>query len=118
MLFYKTYFQGWQLKNYELSRGKFKLSARCPENSHRVGSITALSIFPRAMKLLLDQGLPWSTARLLRETGINTVHVSEIGYYTSEDGVILERGRGEDCAYVFSIMDSLVIAANGCNLLR
>ncbi|OGP76969.1 MAG: hypothetical protein A2V86_03265 [Deltaproteobacteria bacterium RBG_16_49_23] len=52
------------------------------------------------MKLLLDQGLPRSTARLLRETGIDTVHVSEIGYSTSEDAVILERGREEDSTVV------------------
>jgi predicted nuclease of predicted toxin-antitoxin system len=48
------------------------------------------------MKLLLDQGLPRSTARLLREKGIDAVHVSEIDYSTSEDAVILERGREED----------------------
>jgi predicted nuclease of predicted toxin-antitoxin system len=48
------------------------------------------------MKLLLDQGLPRSTPRLLREKGIDTVHVSEIDYSTSEDAVILERGREED----------------------
>ena len=47
------------------------------------------------MKLLLDQGLPRSTARLLRETGIDTVHVSEIGHSTSDDAVILDRGREE-----------------------
>jgi predicted nuclease of predicted toxin-antitoxin system len=48
------------------------------------------------MKLLLDQGLPRSTARLLRETGIDTVHVSEIGYSTSVDAIILARGREEE----------------------
>ena len=48
------------------------------------------------MKLLLDQGLPRSTSRLLREMGIDAVHVSEIGCSTSEDAVILERGREED----------------------
>ena len=48
------------------------------------------------MKLLLDQGLPQSTARLLCETGIETVHVSEIGYSRAEDAIILERGRQED----------------------
>jgi predicted nuclease of predicted toxin-antitoxin system len=48
------------------------------------------------MKLLLDQGLPRSTARILREKGIDAVHVSEIGHSTSEDAVILERGREED----------------------
>lgn len=48
------------------------------------------------MKLLLDQGLPRSTARLLRETGIDTAHVSEIGHSTSVDAIILERGRKEE----------------------
>jgi len=48
------------------------------------------------MKLLLDQGLPRSTARLLRETGIDTVHVSEIGNSTSVDAIILGRGREEE----------------------
>jgi predicted nuclease of predicted toxin-antitoxin system len=48
------------------------------------------------MKLLLDQGLPRSAARLLREAGIDTVHVSEIGYSTSDDAAILERGQEEE----------------------
>jgi predicted nuclease of predicted toxin-antitoxin system len=48
------------------------------------------------MKLLLDQGLPLSTARLLRETGIDAVHVSEISHSTSVDAAILERGREEE----------------------
>ena len=47
------------------------------------------------MKLLLDQGLPRSTARLLREARIDTVHIGEIGHSTSEDTLILERGREE-----------------------
>ncbi|RPJ08478.1 MAG: hypothetical protein EHM36_05415 [Deltaproteobacteria bacterium] len=36
----------------------------------------------------------------MRETGIDAVHVSEIGYSTSEDAVILDRGRQEDRAVV------------------
>ena len=47
------------------------------------------------MKLLLDQGLPRSAARLLREAGIDTIHVSEIGYSTADDAAILERGQTE-----------------------
>jgi predicted nuclease of predicted toxin-antitoxin system len=47
------------------------------------------------MKLLLDQGLPRSAARLLREAGIDTVHVGEIGYSTADDTTILTRGRDE-----------------------
>jgi predicted nuclease of predicted toxin-antitoxin system len=48
------------------------------------------------MKLLLDQGLPRSAARLLREAGIDTVHVGEIGCSMADDAVILQRGRDED----------------------
>jgi hypothetical protein len=40
------------------------------------------------MKLLLDQALPRSVARLLREDGIDCVHVGEIGYSTAEDDAI------------------------------
>jgi len=48
------------------------------------------------MRLLLDQGLPRSTARLLREAGIDAVHVGEIGYSTADDATILQRGRDEE----------------------
>jgi predicted nuclease of predicted toxin-antitoxin system len=47
------------------------------------------------MKLLLDQGLPLSAAKLLREARIDIVHVSEIGYSTADDATILKRGRDE-----------------------
>ena len=48
------------------------------------------------MKLLLDQGLPRSAARLLREAGIDTLHVGEIGYSAADDATILDRGREEE----------------------
>ena len=48
------------------------------------------------MKLLLDQGLPRSAARLLCEAGIDTVHVSEVGYSTADDVAILQRARNEE----------------------
>lgn len=48
------------------------------------------------MKLLLDQGLPRSAAKLLREAGIDTVHVSEIDYSTADDATILAKGREEN----------------------
>jgi predicted nuclease of predicted toxin-antitoxin system len=46
-----------------------------------------------AMKLLLDQGLPLSAATLLRNAGIDTIHVSEIGMSEAEDSDIIERAR-------------------------
>ena len=48
------------------------------------------------MRLLLDQGLPRSAARLLREAGVDTVHVGEIGYSDADDASILKRARDEE----------------------
>lgn len=45
------------------------------------------------MKLLLDQGLPRSAAMLLREGGIDTLHVGEIGLAAATDNEILQKGR-------------------------
>ena len=42
------------------------------------------------MRLLLDQGLPRSAAEFLREAGIDTVHVGEIGYVAADDATILQ----------------------------
>jgi predicted nuclease of predicted toxin-antitoxin system len=52
------------------------------------------------MKLLLDQGLPRSTAKLLREDGIDTTHVGEIGLSSAADHEILHRGRKDGCVVV------------------
>lgn len=41
------------------------------------------------MKLLLDQGLPRSTVPQLSKTGIEAVHVGEIGMAAAEDAEIL-----------------------------
>jgi predicted nuclease of predicted toxin-antitoxin system len=48
------------------------------------------------MKLLLDQGLPPLTAELLREQGIDAVHVSEIGLSRAEDFRIIEVAQTND----------------------
>ncbi len=48
------------------------------------------------MKLLLDQGLPPLTAELLREHGIDAVHVSEIGYSRAEDNKIIELAQTDN----------------------
>jgi predicted nuclease of predicted toxin-antitoxin system len=45
------------------------------------------------MKLLLDQGLPRTAASLLREVGIEAVHVGEIGYASADDADIIEFAR-------------------------
>lgn len=45
------------------------------------------------MKLLLDQGLPRKAAVILRNAGIDTLHVGEIGLATAEDIEIIEKGR-------------------------
>jgi predicted nuclease of predicted toxin-antitoxin system len=46
-------------------------------------------------RLLLDQGLPWSTGALLRQSGWDAIHVSEIGMSRADDVDILQRARTE-----------------------
>ncbi len=48
------------------------------------------------MKLLLDHGLPRTSAGLLRALSVDAVHTGEIGLATAEDEVILEKARQED----------------------
>lgn len=48
------------------------------------------------MKLLLDQGLPRSTADLLCRAGFDAVHVGDIGHATSTDASILELAQIEN----------------------
>jgi predicted nuclease of predicted toxin-antitoxin system len=52
------------------------------------------------MKVLLDQGLPRSAARLLRARGFEAIHVADIGLSAAPDVVILERGRRDACLVV------------------
>ena len=47
------------------------------------------------MKLLLDQGLPRSTARLLINVGIDAVHVADVGLSSASDSTLLVRARDE-----------------------
>ena len=46
-------------------------------------------------RLLLDQGLPRSTAALLRQGGWDVLHVSEIGMSRAGDAEILRRARAD-----------------------
>lgn len=48
------------------------------------------------MKLLLDQGLPRSTAAILRKAGHDAVHTGEIGMATAEDQAIIDHAVKED----------------------
>jgi predicted nuclease of predicted toxin-antitoxin system len=46
-------------------------------------------------RLLLDQGLPRSTAALLVQAGWDVIHVSEIGMSGADDVDIVQRARAE-----------------------
>ena len=52
------------------------------------------------MRLLLDQGLPRSAAGLLRNSGIDAIHVGEIGMAAAKDAEILQYASNEDRAVV------------------
>ena len=52
------------------------------------------------MKLLLDQGIPRSTAGLLRKTGIEAVHVGEINMAAAVDEAIIEHARANEYSIV------------------
>ena len=51
----------------------------------------ALFNYQVSMKLLLDQGLPRSAAALLRDAGIDALHVGEIAMSEAEDIAIITR---------------------------
>lgn len=53
------------------------------------------------MKLLLDQGLPLSAAALLRDVGIDAIHVGEIGMSAGEDSHIIQRARDDNTPDTF-----------------
>ena len=63
------------------------------------------------MKLLLDQGIPRSSAPLLRSIGFDAVHTGECGLSTATDGEILEAGRRQDRVIVTLDSDFHTIVA-------
>jgi predicted nuclease of predicted toxin-antitoxin system len=63
------------------------------------------------MKLLLDQGLPRAAATLLRDSGIDTIHVGEIGMAMASDAEIIWRGRDEGRTVVTLDSDFHVLLA-------
>ena len=52
------------------------------------------------MKLPLDQGLPRSTASILREKHIDATHVGELGMSTASDKSIIEYARNHSFSIV------------------
>ena len=52
------------------------------------------------MKLILDEGMPLRTAGLLRQAGIDTKHVLELGPAGLSDPAILDRARADGAAVV------------------
>ena len=47
-------------------------------------------------KLIIDQGMPRTTAALMREAGYDTIHVGEVGMALASDREILRRAQDED----------------------
>ena len=67
-------------------------------------------------KLLLDQGLPRTTASLLRERGWDVQHVSERGMSTAEDASIIALARQEQRMVVTLDADfHTLLAVSGAN---
>ncbi len=73
-------------------------------------------------RLLLDQGLPRSAARLLNEAGWDVVHVSDIGMSRSGDDEILQRARvdARACVTLDADFHALLVtnAAHGSSVIR
>jgi len=48
------------------------------------------------IRIILDQGIPCSTAELLRSTGWDAIHVSECGLSAATDEAIIEYARTDN----------------------
>jgi len=66
------------------------------------------------MKILLDEGLPRRAAGLLRDEGIDCVHLTEISESATADSVILEEARSSGRIVVTLDADfHALLAVNG-----
>jgi predicted nuclease of predicted toxin-antitoxin system len=67
------------------------------------------------MKLLLDQGLPRSAVRLLREAGVDAVHTGDCGLAAASDEQIIRAALREERVVVTLDADfhSLVVLGGG-----
>jgi len=65
-------------------------------------------------RLLLDEGLPFTTAGRLRRAGLDAVHVNEVGLSSRPDSLILEYARSEKRSCVTLDLDfHQLLAATG-----
>jgi len=65
-------------------------------------------------RLLLDEGLPFTTAGRLRRAGLDAVHVNEVGLSSTPDPLILEYARSEKRSCVTLDLDfHQLLAATG-----
>jgi predicted nuclease of predicted toxin-antitoxin system len=64
------------------------------------------------MRWLLDQGLPCSSADLLRSQGLDAIHVSEIGMARASDMEIIQLAEQDDRVVVTLDADFHAILAN------
>lgn len=64
-------------------------------------------------RLLLDQGLPRSTAALLSQGGWDVIHVSDIGMSHANDTEVLQRARADSRACVTLDADFHSLLATG-----
>lgn len=65
------------------------------------------------IRLLLDQGIPQSTAMHLQALGFDAVHVQDLGMSRSPDRLILERARIENRAVITLDADFHALLAVG-----
>ena len=68
------------------------------------------------MKLVLDEGLPLRAASLLRDAGIEAVHVLEIGMGGAPDQAVLDKARLDGAVVVTLDADfHQILAATGAD---